>query len=517
MNTRVVLGRTLRTSVWYPLLTVVGIFLWQYAAGYNLRDEGFLWYGAKAVGWGDVPMRDFMAYDPGRYYYIAAVMRLFGDSSVVMLRTAVMLLQLACVLVYARVFEQLHPVTHWYDECISAVGTLCLVLWMFPRHKVIDIAMSLLLVVVFAWCFTRPERWRFFVTGVVIGLVACVGRNHGFYGAVAAVVLVGLALVRPELRRTVVGALWHGLLGVLVGYSPILAMVIWVPGFGSAFADSLRFLVEIKGTNMPLPLPWLWSVALATPRPTLHSWGIATIFTLLCAASIGALVWVVAQTVRRRPVPAFVAASAVLSCLYTQTAISRADLAHIAQSIAPLVILALASARLVPQLRARVALTLTVAVSTLVILPVQPGIVCRSDACVPVSVAGHTVWATRADARTIALFREIDAAYGQPGRSGYFAPFWPGAYALLDQRAPVWELYPTWQRVPAFEQRELALLAARRPAYVVWSDASIDNRNELRFSVTHPLTVAYLERTYVDVPAYQTDTLRVMKESDSGR
>src|SRR5258706_226587 len=56
--------------------------------GLNLADEGFRWYGTLHTALGEVPMRDFQAYEPARYYWGAFWCKIFTHNGFLALRRA---------------------------------------------------------------------------------------------------------------------------------------------------------------------------------------------------------------------------------------------------------------------------------------------------------------------------------------------------------------------------------------------------------------------------------------------
>ncbi len=135
------------------------LFLWQGHKGFGLWDEGYLWYGAQRVMLGEVPIRDFMSYDPGRYYWSAALMSLWNDNGIMALRSAVAIFQaiglFAGLLLIARSSKN-------QSFVYLLLSALTLAVWMFPRHKLFDISLSILLIGVMVFLIQKPTGRRYF-------------------------------------------------------------------------------------------------------------------------------------------------------------------------------------------------------------------------------------------------------------------------------------------------------------------------------------------------------------------
>ncbi len=476
------------------------LFIWQGNKGFNIGDEGFLWYGAQRVLVGEVPIRDFMAYDPGRYYWSAALMYGFGDNGIMALRLAVAAFQVIGLFIGVFLVSWSSAVENKRSPLYTVLVALILVMWMFPRHKIFDISLSLLQIGVLAFLIENPTTRRYFISGFFIGLVAVFGRNHGMYGSAGSLgVMLWLSIKREKGPYFVKGFLaWS--VGVVVGFIPILLMVVAVPGFFTAFLESVKFLFEVKETNLPLPIPWPWTVNFAAVSSIDAARGVLVGLFFIATLVFGCLTiaWVLLQKFKKRPVTPALVATAFLSLPYAHYAFSRADVGHLAQGIFPLLMgcLLLLSAK-----AARVKWPFTAALcagSLGAVHIYHPGWQCHlSKQCVTVEVSGNNLQITPDVAGSIALLRRLAEQYAPNGQSFIATPFWPGAYALLERRSPMWEIYALFPRSEAFEKMEIDRIQAAGPGFALVLDIPLDGRDELRFKNTHPLANQYIMDNFI--------------------
>lgn len=97
------------------MMVVFIVFLFQGHVGFNISDEGYLWYGSQRVTVGEVPLRDFMAYDPGRYYWVASIMSLLNDSGIIALRISIAILEVLSLFVALSLISALKSSKNFND------------------------------------------------------------------------------------------------------------------------------------------------------------------------------------------------------------------------------------------------------------------------------------------------------------------------------------------------------------------------------------------------------------------
>lgn len=508
-------------SVLLAIFVCLTVFFLQWSYGFNLGDEGWLWYISKRTALGDVPFRDFFSYDPGRYYWSTFIFKLLGRSGFFEQILANYLFAIVGLgLTYAAMLR-IGLSRTWRILILLLLGIVI----GFPRHKIYEQTLSLIAVAAVVFVFIAPRRInRWLLLGIVIGLAAFFGRNSGIFCFIAAV----LAFAVLKLRRLEfplargVGALVAGL---MIGYSPMIFMIAFVHGFAPSFFESI-LLTPRWAWSLPVPFPWhvhvkgLHGLDLLQARAV--SW--LCVFVPLTYAF---LLWRAARKKRELSGTEWLATAA--SCVgvgFLVHAFYTADFFHIAQGVVPFVVAAGAFAahfssadriKLLSEFAGEGARTThknarrlsLIAFGILIFLvlacwlPMEPLVQhIRVKAHDPMSVEQTLINGRNFEvpAEQAELMRTVQTAFQNCGArdGGFFAaPYYPGLYAFLNTRAPTWDTYFLWPRSESTQQSEVASLQRNDTAlFVINSEFAMNGRDSLRFITTNPQLLAYITSHY---------------------
>lgn len=483
-------------------IVVFAVFYWEGNQGFDLWDEGFLWYGAQRVLLGEVPIRDFMSYDPGRYYWVAAHMKLISSNGIMSMRFAAAVFQAMGIFTALLL---LSSASNKRGTPFVVFSALVLVVWMYPLYKSFDISISIILIFGIALLFKNPTNSCYFFVGMLVGLIAVFGRNHGVYGIFAGLsTMIYFACYHKSASRFSWSFLvW--VMGVVVGYSPVILMAVAYPGFVDALWRSIQFLFEIKATNLAVPVPWPWTV------PTLGLFGLGTVKAyLLGAFFIAILVFPIALVVleiwKKKDmvrIPPALLSSAVLSVPYIHYAYSRPDTLHLAMGIAPLVIGCLAWLATQKVSVKWIFSCLLFFAGLIVMAPLHPGWVCyNSQICVDTEVGEDRLSVHPNVPVELGFLKKLVERFAPNRESFLITPFWPGAYAALNRKSPTWEIYALFPRTAIFENSEIDRIYAANLAFVMIIDVALDGKEALRFRNTHPTINQYIYENFDRIQGY---------------
>lgn len=476
---------------------------------FDLSDEGFLWYGAQRTLHGEMPLRDFSAYDIGRYFYTAAVFRLAGSDGILPLRLAAYSTMLPVTAIAAYLATRGHGHTQ-AAQMLRGLGGACIaILWIAPYFKAFDFLACALLMLAVHHVLRVPKRRAWLLLGAATGIAALIGRNHGLYGVVAS--LLAYALLRawpgPDAAQAPASAsAFAWLLGAALGYSPMLVALATVDGFLATNLAGLQALLARGETNLGIPVPWPWLVdvrrlgVVTSIAPTVAGLGFVLLLVLPAAAAV--LVW----RKHSQPLAARAAWTPFLACAcvalpYAHYAFSRADMTHLALAMLPAAIGLIAMPRPKPwQQNLQLAV---VAAATFAVLAPTSWLGYYANPTLrweTLQVAGTSLRVSPRDAATFRQAEDAITAYLPRGRGFAALPNMPGLHAAHRMPVPMHSIYVLWSTSEAQEHRELQRLQRERPAVILLSDHALDGNDARRFKQLRPLLYAWISAHYTRKP-----------------
>jgi len=298
--------------------------------------------------------------------------------------------------------------------------------------------------------------------------------------------------------------MWHGKLPCRrkAGAATFLLCAL-IDGFAAGLIASIIDLIDSGTTNIRLPVPWPWLYDKAEMGWVLWMIGVSKGLGFIAIVAVP-LMAILAMA--RRPLARFRQTDVLVLCAaftglgYAHYAYSRADLTHLALSIAPLLLTALSvgAAHIGAILTSIVVLGLSVLALTPEKTYLAQLILKKPLSTISVNDTELHVFP---DIKT--SLDEVEQALAQhpEARDHFLAlPNFPGLYAIYDKKMPIWETYSLLPRNAAFQAAELARAKAASPDMILLSDHALDQRTELKYSKTHTVLYQWIVENYRALP-----------------
>jgi hypothetical protein len=458
--------------------------------GLNVADEGYLWHGTLQVLNRAVPIRDFRAYDPGRYYWCALFCLIFGRRNL-SLRLAMLTLKVVTLALLAGLIH--HATGDWLATALWTVAAgACSPRW----YKSAEGLSAIMAVTVATALLNGLQPTMQAVAAAFTGLSLLFGLNLALYNAtaLAAACLFALTRIGPE----PISPAWIAA-GLLAGLAPVVFLFATVPGLWTAYVrHKILPVLRRRTTNLPLPIPWLWK---PTPPqvcgPPAYVLAIKAGFTALPLFHAGVLAWRLVAAPSDEAWVRVATATACVGVCYMHYSMSRADPEHLSPAW-PLLATGIASLAPGGGVGVVVAFCGAVAMITCLYRSVDECALRRRhpETFVRYHAGADHFWLPTSLASWLESIREVVETRSRDGDPVLFVPLLVTLYPLWSRRVPVYDMFCVHRPAAGAEDAMIASIEGERVRLAVVWNVALDGLEERRFSRTHPLVWEYLETRF---------------------
>ena len=479
----------------FTLATIlVGLFyLPAIKTGINLADEGYLWHGTLRVLAGEIPIRDFRAYDPGRYYWCALWMYFLGHN-LLSLRIVMLITQLLALTIG---LAAVHIATGTW--LATALMGLAVMAWMYPVFKQVDILFSMTTPLIAILLVDNPITSQYILSGMYVGVCFFFGLNHAIYagGGISLLILI-MGLTGYEQALT--DSFSSYVAGAGLGLLPALIALFFVPRlFKIYWQQKISRIFKRKTANLPLPVPWLWKSEISQ-LAQINKGGqliVKCMFTFMPVIYAATFLPLLLSDAPTSGWQWYLIAIACSGFFYLHHAFSRADLNHLSQSIAPLIMLLVIFFANFSY--GWVAMAGLIAVSLRYIYlhhTIWIGRLFSTGDLQQFKIGEDTLWLNTGQANYLGRLRNLIETHSKPEDFVLLLPTFLTLYPMLKRKPPVYNLFCVYPATEEEESKMIGELSAHEISFILISNVPLDNREELRFSQTHPNVWQYINREF---------------------
>lgn len=452
-------------------------------------DEAYLWYGTLRLLEGQVPVRDFRSYEPGRYLWCAPFM--------LAIQRGVLAIRIASNVFYALALTLGLAVLRTQDVSLLPLLTLGAVAVMTVEepYKLFEPGFAWLWIAAASLLIGTPSMAHGLLLGVVIGGAATFGLNLALYTSGATLVLVSWLWLQGNLQLAQFLCL---VVGSALGAAPLILYMLCAPGFLAALLERRVFAVLRRGTtNLPLPIPWPWKTRWGSAQRwvVVRRWSEGLAYLAMPLIPVLAVVLLFWPGLPRDPsATSGLAAAACLGLFAWHHAYSRADPWHFYQSHIPVLVTAVLLLDRCPQGWLILAAWLAFLLLYFIRRPRRGALPEESLSC---DCDGWRLHCNPETKLVVDRLKERLASVSTPTQEWLVAlPWMLWLLPMLKLRSPVYDTFCVYPASLDEQQKMISQIESSLVELAIIDTSNLDGDARLSFSRTHPLVMDWLLRHF---------------------